>query len=398
MTRSCPTMTLPSSARISARAVRSSRRAFSSAPEASCPVDFAANSSIFSRRYRFQLWLGKGKLLPHKPRMSCKWLALWSLASLGVLLALGLRFARWKDSRWANLLLAGCAAALTFWALEWSFYFWITPSDGFAMTLSGQRWFQRYWPPLNQLGYRDIDHPPSERKKLFVIGDSFVAGHGINYAGDRFSNLLGERLGNDWEVFNIAQCGWGTPTEFAALKSHPTKPNAVVWVYFPNDIELSALLEGKSLPEFRPLAPLPARKSYLLNFLYWRYARSRMQHVQTDYWQFINESYKNPTILARQIQQLQELVNYSHDQSIALLVVFFPHLPMIDWSRKAVEPLRNYFETQHIPTLDLGERLAGRDLKTLTVNNNDAHARQSLQPELAAWIEESLRPILSAPH
>ena len=48
----------------------------------------------------------------------------------------------------------------------------------------------KYWKPINSYGYRDIEHVNLKEKKLpFVVGDSFVAGHGIKNYKDLFSNV-----------------------------------------------------------------------------------------------------------------------------------------------------------------------------------------------------------------
>src|SRR6185436_234575 len=73
-------------------------------------------------------------------------------------------------------------------------------SHAVGYTLAARLWFARHWStPNNSLGYRDVEHPDDGRKKLFVLGDSFVAGVGIADARERFSDLLQVGLGRSEE-------------------------------------------------------------------------------------------------------------------------------------------------------------------------------------------------------
>ena len=104
------------------------------------------------------------------------------------------------------------------------------------MESRSQRWFEKNW-KVNSLGYRDIEHDSYDNRQIiFVVGDSFVAGHGIARPGDRFSDLLQKRLGDRYVVVNIAQNGWNTPEEYQAIISYPRKPNRIILSYFINDI------------------------------------------------------------------------------------------------------------------------------------------------------------------
>ena len=62
-------------------------------------------------------------------------------------------------------------------------------SDGGNSTLVSKRWFQKYWNPINSDGYRDYEHIWKEHV-LFIVGDSYIAGHGIKNIDDRLSSIL----------------------------------------------------------------------------------------------------------------------------------------------------------------------------------------------------------------
>src|SRR5262245_21618978 len=65
----------------------------------------------------------------------------------------------------------------------------IDRSHAVGYTLAARLWFARHWtPPGNSFGYRDVEHPDDGKKKLFVLGDSFVAGMGIRDVRERFTD------------------------------------------------------------------------------------------------------------------------------------------------------------------------------------------------------------------
>ena len=84
--------------------------------------------------------------------------------------------------------------------------------------------FERYWQPINSLGYRDYEWTPEKvgnRKRIVVVGDSFVAGGGVEKIEDRFSNQLGEKLGDDYVVMTVARNGWNTRQEIEGVLAYP---------------------------------------------------------------------------------------------------------------------------------------------------------------------------------
>ena len=83
--------------------------------------------------------------------------------------------------------------------LESFFRAFVVYPDGFSYTLASQKRLAEYWKPINSFGYRDIEHDLSSlgsKKILFVVGDSFVAGQGIDNPRDRFSDVLAAQLGD----------------------------------------------------------------------------------------------------------------------------------------------------------------------------------------------------------
>ncbi|MBI1879239.1 MAG: hypothetical protein HYR94_13645, partial [Chloroflexi bacterium] len=98
-----------------------------------------------------------------------------------------------------NLTLSLLFLFLTFMAAEFYFKVFFAQTDAYVFTLSAQNWMERYWQPINSLGYRDREWTPDEvsgKLKVMVVGDSLAAGLGIENYQDRFSNKLNQLLGD----------------------------------------------------------------------------------------------------------------------------------------------------------------------------------------------------------
>jgi lysophospholipase L1-like esterase len=111
--------------------------------------------------------------------------------------------------------------------------------------IPGSRYFQaratyRVSYEINSLGFRGPEitpQPPAGLKRLLVIGDSIVEGHGNEFSAT-FAYLLNEQLrAAGWEVLNVGVQG-ASPIYFAAnLERYLSlRPDAVLIVIFENDI------------------------------------------------------------------------------------------------------------------------------------------------------------------
>lgn len=177
------------------------------------------------------------------------------LSALLLIWSYTLRSVWTKTSRVRSLLMKASVSVSTiiylFLALEILFYSSFAVSDTFGFTLASQRWEERYWRPVNSFGYRDVEHSATDfgnKKVLFVVGDSFVAGHGISQIENRFSNILQRNLGGQYVVVNIAKNGWNTADEYQAILSYPYKPKKIILSYYLNDILGAASTLGYGSP------------------------------------------------------------------------------------------------------------------------------------------------------
>jgi hypothetical protein len=158
-----------------------------------------------------------------------------------------------------GLLITYFTVALLLVVGEGYFRFVYAESDGLP-TLASQNWLARYW-HTNALGYRDPDWDSdtlATRKTILVVGDSFAAGWGIANPDDRFGNVLGKRLGDDYAVINLGKPGASTVEERDDLQKYPLeKVDVVILQYYLNDIENAALSIGLD-PKLDPTKDMPA--------------------------------------------------------------------------------------------------------------------------------------------
>ena len=181
--------------------------------------------------------------------------------------------------------------------VEFVFAVFLIQSDGFGFTLSSQKWFDRHWIPINAEGYRDYDHEWTDNV-VFIVGDSIVAGHGIDEVEQRFSNQFANHMGTDWTVAIIAQNGWGPVEQLEALRQHEITPDHIVVSYYLNDIQSAAEAHDLRFETaditVSPSALRPiVNQSYLANFVYWRIYRGSPRN---SYWDYLQDAFQNPDI------------------------------------------------------------------------------------------------------
>lgn len=279
------------------------------------------------------------------------------------------------------------------------FYNFMVESDGFAFTLASGRWFQRYWKPINSLGYRDENHSGDEGKSnLFIVGDSFVAGHGIENYQDRFSNLLAEELGEEWAVHNIANGNWSTQDEYQALREYRFKPDIVIISYFINDIEGAAREAGEERPSLiNPPPKLVAsiiNQSFFVNFVYWRVYRYRFaEEMREAYFGYLARAFSDPFIWEMHQEELRELIRYANINGAEIIFILFPNLADVDGSSEYTARVRVFLEGEGVEVIDLGPKLIDRPSEDLVVSPIDAHPSILLHQEVAELLCDSLQEI-----
>ena len=257
-------------------------------------------------------------------------------------------------------------------------YAFIQP-DGFGFTLSSRKWFYKYWNPINSYGYRD--HEPSWKdKKVFITGDSFVAGHGITNIDNRFSNLLIKKLGDEWSGTILAQNGWNPGHCLNALKQHDKTPDVLIVSYFINDIQGAAARKGIYMPILRAevnksIAPF-VNYSYMVNFLYWRLSRGKLG--SDTFWNYLNDAYSNKEVWLEHTRELDALVQYSKEKNAKIIFVIWPNMIKIKESKVITDKVYSYLKDNGVEVINLTNHFEGKNPSTLIVNSLDAHPMKKL--------------------
>ena len=279
------------------------------------------------------------------------------------------------------------------WALECAFSYVFVQSDGFQFTLTSRRWFHRYWRPINTQGFRDHE-PRWDRKLAFVVGDSFAAGHGVRDIDDRFSNRLGDRLGSEWTVATLAQCGWDTHSYAGVLESHQQTPEVVIISYFINDIQHAAaddcLGTRQSTPSPGGLLGYVVARSYLCNWIYWRLYRGDLGG--SEFWSCLRGAYQDGTAWNAHLGELDALVDYAERTGAALGFVVWPNLIDVAGSEAITSKVVDHLRGKGVAVLDLQRHFRERDPRGLVVNSLDAHPNEATHAEVAELLHETMAP------
>lgn len=98
-----------------------------------------------------------------------------------------------------------------------------------------------YAPERNRLGLRNPEVSPFKAEditRIVFLGDSVTFGLGVPQA-DTFVRLVEKLLPPKCETINVSAAGLNLDQEFQALMTQAQyyESDAVVWVFFPNDIE-----------------------------------------------------------------------------------------------------------------------------------------------------------------
>lgn len=313
-------------------------------------------------------------------------LFLLGLAALGLLACFALHVVVSRRPLWWRRLVAmAICGAGTVLALEVAFSF-VARSHNVGYTLASGVWNDRYWGPLNSLGYRDREHERVPGKRLvFALGDSFTAGGGLADRRQRFGDLL-ESKHPELHVLNLGRNGADSDDEYRNLLAHPLQPDVVVLQYYPNDIEGPAAREGHRMPPFTPYEDIPSvkargivRGSYLANYLYWQFPHAD-SHAYVD---FLRRMLADRDVVARHVRELERFCDWSRDHNVPLVVVLFPVLTDLDDSRGLIAPVKQLFERRGVPVIDVADLVGDLEPAARIANSHDAHASALVHSRVA---------------
>lgn len=293
-----------------------------------------------------------------------------------------------------------CSLIYALTIAELLLYFFFAESSATGGTLASRRWIEKYWSPINTLEYRDLEHSQanlSGKRILCVLGDSFAAGYGIADTGDRYSDLLGDGLGDLWAVVNVAKPGWSTPHEYDALVSYPHKPDVVLLSYYINDIDDAAARKGFTRPALSMAKPELLRswinRSHLLNLACSRWHARTHPEAAHAYWRHLYQCYSNEKVWNEHKRELLDIVRFCESEQITLVTLVIPNLRDVEASRPITSRVARLFADRGIRVVDLTDSLTGRDPADLVVNPFDAHANEKLNREIAETLLDTIAGI-----
>lgn len=275
---------------------------------------------------------------------------------------------------------------ITFIFLEIIFMY-IPQSHEGVLSKASQIWWEKYWKPVNSLGYHDREvTQESGKKNILFIGDSFAAGHGLKTVDERFSNIVASKLGTDkFSVYNLGMSGADTRDEARRLLEFPVKPDVIVLQYFPNDVEKVGREKGLTLSGAEPYADLtgPAstliKRFYLPNFIYWQLPHASFGTFE----KFVQTSYTDTTVLNAHLRDLSKMLAYRDSTGAKMYAVFVPFLFQLDKSAGYTKPVENYLKANGVTVVELTKDIAGIPEKERVVGKNDGHGSARLNALIA---------------
>jgi lysophospholipase L1-like esterase len=194
----------------------------------------------------------------------------------------------------------------------------------------------------NRAGFRDKDHllqKPAGIYRVVVLGDSVTEGYDVEWK-DVFAQVLQTRLGNRYEVINIAAGGLNTPQEIHLFERVGSRysPDLVVLNFVLNDVDFYTKFAPAQLAAERGDSriamfnlPIPPRVKRLLKssaLIY--FVKDRIQSFResllgtegtSNYYERIWASEENRRKVTNGFTRLAELRRKDH---FAVLVMIWP--------------------------------------------------------------------------
>lgn len=269
-----------------------------------------------------------------------------------------------------SILLALCSFACTCSMIELIMRFTVDMSAG-RQSVIFEGWERAHWTPINSLGYRDVEPYSADLTNVLVVGDSYIAGYGVNRIEDRVSGVLQTELGSAYGVNIAAEIAWETPREFEALQAYPVTPDVVIWSYYTNDI----FWTHPNYPDIYPhqtFLEFAADRFYISSFLYRRLTRPNRDTI-------VESMYQDADALARHLALLQEVIDYCEARGIPLIFIVWAFPSQDD----TVGHITTFLDGAGATYLDAAALLRGRPLQEITASPLDAHPPAAVHAEVA---------------
>jgi hypothetical protein len=284
-------------------------------------------------------------------------------------------------SRLTGILISLTTLVIMAIGAEVSLRTWLVFSNGYATGSIHAEWVYRYWNPLNELQFRDYDiyrdiQPAQER--VMVLGDSFAAGIGVNDIDDTFPQLLGDKLGENYAIYNVSHAGWNTNQQIEGIINYPFEPDILVYSYFLNDASyVSPMLNNDFFELFPPpeglLFDLVGR-FHLADFLYWNVYTQYLRAGNFGYGNLVMDVYRDDLMWARHQGDIKAIVDWTRNEADAdVVVLLWPVLTQVEDSREITSQVADYFAELNVPVIDMGDYVADAPVIQRIANPFDMH-------------------------
>lgn len=301
------------------------------------------------------------------------------------------------QSRLSGVMVMLTTGVLIFMGAEFYLRLFYITTDAYGFTAMNYHWYQNfYYGHENSFGYRDFepkpDSPDNALRSVFIVGDSFAAGHGIDDISETFPQILESELGENWDVNLIAQSGWDSDVETAWLNSYyenlRRNPRFVVLSYYLNDIDY--LLNDDStnpdavftFPE-NPTLYWFVLNYFVPNYIYYNLLQFTSPVRNTNFTDRLIRAHLDDEIWLQHEANLSQFANWVENHNSKLVILLWPQLAAIPQSKPALDRVRAFFEQRNALIVDMSDWMDEKNTSELILNRFDSHPSR-LSNRLAA--------------
>jgi uncharacterized membrane protein YciS (DUF1049 family) len=285
------------------------------------------------------------------------------------------------NSRVSGLLVLLISAGFLLIVVEFGLRWFAIQSFGASSSILTANYIDVVWGENNSLDMRDNREPvppdDPDTEVVLVVGDSLVAGFGIDQREDRFADRLDNLLGDDAHVYLAARPGWETQTQFEALREYPVPPDTVIVSYFINDIgDAYADKHGRYHPP--DTTNIFVNTLFIPSYLHWQVFRG--ENTAPD---FTALAMADDEVMAAHADELREVIDWTRQQDAEIVYLIWPHPVVMEGHAPLLDLVRGVLDEREVTYVDMGPIMAEYDVQERIVNAFDPHPSVAMN-QLAA--------------
>ena len=190
----------------------------------------------------------------------------------------------------------------------------------------GKAWYKKFWHPINQQGYRDIEVKLQPSKKLIIaVGDSFTAGHGVLF-NETYTSILRKKFEKNYDLVNLGYNGASTLQEgenfVSFIKYFKKNPDVVIYQYYGNDMHDLAGANDcfKNIGKVRKML---IKISYLYSYFD---SLILQKNFNSCYLTKLKEAYLDKSKFIVHKKDIKDLIKLMREKNNKIIFVTFPFL------------------------------------------------------------------------